>query len=207
LSSEESIVSSVTVNGLRVRLQPNGEILDHLSIGDEVTIIGYDEATGRWAYVDHNEDGEADGFVHSDYLTIDGFNVTPDTTMSSVEMFGVSCGANGSTASDSAERLCAFPYGGGMIYYAHNYTSFGKTIEGLSSNIGARIQLNVDGNFLGEYEVISSHQATGTAISNILSRDALSSANNQFVTLVTTNKAKEAVDPFARIVVTLELVE
>jgi hypothetical protein len=203
----ETITTHPTGYGLRLRAKPelNGEILGSLSTQDIVKIFGYDTATGQWAYVDKDGDEQADGFVYAGFLALSGFKEVPVISTRTITMSGEFCGADGSRGSDSGERLCAFPYGGGMIYYAHNYTNFGKTILGLSNNIGGKVSLYSNGNYLGEYEVISSHKASGTDITNILSSDALNSVNNEIATFVTTDPALEDTDNTARVVVTFKL--
>jgi hypothetical protein len=202
----ETITTNTTVNSSRLRREPYGEVLGSLPFNQEVRVLGFDKETRQWAYIDYKDGEEPDGFVHISLLDLDGFTEAPVVATKSITMSGIYCGAEGQTGRDSYNDLCSIQYPGTTIFYAHNYTNFGKTILGLSSNIGAKVTVNVDGNYLGEYEVVNSHEATGTHINNIISDDALNSTDNQFISFVTTNPNKQAVDTTARIVVTLRLI-
>jgi hypothetical protein len=98
---------------------------------------------------------------------------------------------------DSGHGTCITEnYGQARIIYAHNYTATGTLIQNLQVGDSAHVfEENVS---LGVIEVTHRYTATGRMMGDFIANDVL--MDPQAVVWVTTDPAREAIDPTARII-------
>ncbi len=195
---------TVTVNGLRLRETPSleGEILDHFNAGEQVEVLGFDD-TQLWAMVNADEDADPEGFVYAQYLQ--EFANRPLDVEHANSLSAHICVIN-NVAYDSGENLCATQYYGTTILYAHNWSAPGKILLDLYNSPGTTINIQVNGINYGDYVIVRGYEASGIEINQLLSPEALSTQNNDIISLVTTDPVRESLDPTARRITVLQRV-